>query len=75
MKSENTKQRLKKLLSEDREEMNEATRAAALAEFSRVAREYFETQHVDMNMKRGKNGTDVNVTFRASRVKNFGTLK
>lgn len=75
MKSDNTKQRLNKLLTEDREEMNEATREAALAEFSRVAREYFETQHVDMNVKRTKNGTDVNVTFRASRVKNFGVLR
>ena len=75
MRRETTKQRIDKLINEDCEEMNEATREAALAEFSRVAREYFETQHVDMNVKRTKNGTDVNVTFRASRVKNFGVLR
>lgn len=75
MKRENTIQRLNKILTEDREEMNEPTRAAALAEFSRVAREYFETENIDMNMKRGKNGTDVLVSFRATRVKNFSILK
>ena len=75
MKSETTKQRLDKILIEDREELNEPTRCAALAEFSRGAREYFETDAVDMNLKRGKYGTDVNVTFRATRVKNFTVLK
>lgn len=75
MKRETTKQRLDKILSEDREEMNEPTRCAALAEFSRVAQEYFETENVDMNLKHGKYGTDVSVTFRASRVKNFTVLK
>ena len=75
MKRENTRQRLDKILTEDREEMNEPTRIAALADFSRVAREYFETDNVDMNMKRCKTGTDVILTFRATRVKNFTTLK
>ena len=75
MKRETTKQRLDKILNEDREEMNEATRNAALFEFSRVAKEYFETEKVDMNMKHGKYGTDVSVTFRASRVKNFTVIK
>lgn len=75
MKSEITRSRLDKMLSEDREEMNEATRAAALAEFTRVAREYFDAGDVSFNMKRLKNGTDVSVTFHASRVKNFTVLK
>lgn len=75
MKRETTKQRLNKILTEDREEMNEATREAATAEFTRVAREYFETDDVTMTMKRGKGGTDVTVSFRATRVKNFTILK
>lgn len=75
MKSEITKSRLDKMLTEDREEMNEATREAALADFTRVAKEYFETDGVAFNMKRLKNGTDVSVTFRAARVKNFTVLK
>ena len=75
MKSEITKSRLDKMLTEDREEMNEATREAALADYTRVAKEYFETDGVAFNMKRLKNGTDVSVTFRAARVKNFTVLK
>lgn len=76
MKRENTTmQRLNKILIEDREEMNEPTRNAALADFAKVAREYFETDGVDLNMKHGKNGTDVFISFRATRVKNFSVLK
>lgn len=75
MKGEATRQRLEKILTEEKEEMNEPTRAAALAEFTKVAREYFEVESIDMKMERGKSGTDVSVTFRATRIKNFTVLK
>lgn len=75
MKSETTRQRLDKIISEDREDINEATRAAAVADFERIAKEYFDTDGVTMTLKRLKNGTDVNIAFRASRVKNFTVLK
>ncbi len=75
MKGETTRQRLEKILTEEKEEMNEPTRAAALAEFTRVAREYFEIGNVEMKMERGKSGTEVSVTFRATRMKNFTVLK
>lgn len=63
------------MLNEEREELNDATKAAAQADFKKVAREYFETDDVLLSMKRGKNGTDVTVSFRATRAKNFTTLK
>ena len=75
MKSERTKQRLDKMLNVDREELNEPTRAAVILEFNRVAKEFFETQGISLNLKKLKSGTEVTVSFRAVRVKNFSTLK
>lgn len=75
MKKEMTKLRLNKMLNDDKEEINEATRAAVLAEFTRVAKEYFDTQNVVLNIKRGKSCTDVALSFKATRVKNFTVLK
>ena len=75
MKRELTKQRLDKLINEDLEVINEPTRAAAQTEFERVAREYFETDNVTLSIKRVKSGTDVSVSFRATRIKNFNVLK
>lgn len=75
MKREATKIRLRKMLSDDKEEINDATRAAALADFTHLAKEYFETDNVALNIKKGKSGTDVTVSFRATHVKNFTTLK
>ncbi len=75
MKKEMTKLRLKKMLDDDKEEINDATRAAVLAEFTRIAKEYFETEGVALNIKKGKNCTDVAVSFKATRVKNFTVLK
>ncbi len=75
MKREATKLRLNKMLNDDKEEINEATRAAALSDFTHIAKEYFDTENVTLNIKKGKNGSDVTVSFRASRVKNFTTLK
>lgn len=74
-KREYTKNRLKAMLSEEREELNEATRAAAIADFTRIAEEYFEAKDLSLSLKKAKNGTDVTVSFRATRAKNFTTLK
>ena len=63
------------MLNDDKEEINEATRAAALSDFTRLAKEYFDTENVTLSIKKGKSATDVNVSFKASRVKNFATLK
>ena len=75
MKREATKIRLKKMLDDDKEEINDATRAAALSDFTHIAKEYFDTENVALNIKRGKSSTDVTVSFKATRVKNFTTLK
>lgn len=71
-----TRQRLVKMLEGDKEEMNEATRTAAAADFAHVAQEYFETEgSPEFQVKRTKGGYEVAVSFRAVRVKNFSTLK
>ncbi len=75
MKREATKLRLKKMLNDDKEDINEATRAAVLSEFTHIAKEYFDTDNVTLSIKKGKAATDVNVSFKATRVKNFTTLK
>lgn len=75
MKREATKTRLNNILCGDREDMNEATRAAALNDFTKVAKEYFDTGEINFDMKRGKSGTDVTLSFRATRIKNFTALK
>ena len=76
MRSEVTKERLMGILHADKEEMNEVTREACIAEFSRVAGEYFETEgDVAMEIKRGRSSSEVSVTFRANRVKNFTIVK
>ena len=76
MRSEMTKERLLGILHADKEEMNEVTREACVAEFSRVAAEYFETEgDVTMNVHRGRSSSEVTVTVRANRVKNFTMVK
>ena len=75
MKKDLTKSRLSSMMEMEKQEMTEATRAAALLEFTRIAGEFFDTDDVSLNLKRGKSGLDVVVSFRASRVKNFTTLK
>ena len=67
--------RLMRLLERDKAEMNEASREAALADFKRVAEEYFETDGgFLLTMQEGKRGKEVVFTFRVVRVKNFRTL-
>ena len=76
MRSEVTKERLKNILHADKEEMNEVTREACVADFSRVAGEYFEPEgEVTTSMHRGRSSYEVTVTFRANRVKNFSLVK
>ncbi len=68
--------RLMRLLERDKAEMNEASREAALADFKRVAEEYFETDGgFALTTHEGKKGTEVVFTFRILRVKNFLTLR
>ena len=72
----NDRQRLKKLLENDKSELTEASRAAALAEFKRVANEYFETNGgFLLTTQQGRQGTEVILTFRIVRAKNFTTLR
>lgn len=76
MRSEVTKERLNHILHADKEEMNEVTREACIADFTRVAGEYFETDgDVTMNLHRGRTSTEVTLSFRAVRVKNFTMVK
>ncbi len=76
MRSEVTKERLMGILHADKEEMNEVTREACIAEFSRVAGEYFETEgDVAMEIRRGRSSSEVSIIFRANRVKNFTIVK
>lgn len=76
MGKETTKQRINRLLNSDKEGMSEETKRAALADFTHVAEEYFEREgEIGFEVHRSKNHMDVNITFRAVRVKNFMTLK
>lgn len=73
MKSERS--RLERILEQDKAEITEASHAAALADFKRVAEEYFETDGgFLLTMREGKRGKEVVLTFRVVRVKNFKTL-
>lgn len=70
------KQRIARLLEQDKEEMNDETRAAATRDMRRVAQEYFELDGgVTLTVGRDKTGFSVAFSFRASRVKNFTALK
>ena len=71
-----SKQRISRMLELDKEELNAPSRAAAVKDFGRVALEYFETDAQPvLNVVRDKKGFSVQLTFHASRVKNFTVLK
>ena len=73
---ESTKARLGEILSADKEEIEPATRIAALSDLKRVISEYFEPlDEPDFQIKKEKNSLSVTVSFHAVRVKNFTTLK
>ena len=68
--------RINRMLELDKEELNSASRAAALRDFTRVSNEYFETEgSPSLQVVRDKRGFFVQLTFRATRVKNFTVLK
>ncbi len=76
MKDATAKQRLVRLLAEDKETINSQTEAAARRDFSRVAKEYFETDgELLFKVEREKNLYRVQIGFSAVRVKNFTPLK
>ncbi len=73
MKSE--RERIKKILEADKAEITEASRAAAVRDFKRVAEEYFETDGgFLLTVREGKRGKEAVFTFRIVRAKNFTTL-
>ena len=75
MKEESTKQRLVRLLAEDKGAISAQTEAAARRDFLRVAREYFDTDGLDLKVDCEKGEYRVNISFRSIRVKNFTILK
>ncbi len=75
MKEKNSKFRLEQMLDRDKEEMNEASKKAALADLVHVACEYFDLDgDAKLEVKRVKGNYEVNFSFRAVRVKNFSVL-
>ncbi len=76
MRGKFTKQRIERMLEQDKEDMNEASRGAALEGFLHVAEEYFDVEgQPSFSVKKGKGGYEVDLSFRATRVKNFTVLK
>ena len=76
MREKNSKARLEQLLRRDKEEMNEASRQAALADLLRVASEYFDISgDGSLIVKQGKGNYEITFTCRAVRVKNFSVLQ
>lgn len=68
--------RLKRMIDHDKETLNEPTRAAAIADFKRVAEEYFQTDGgFLLTARETPKGAEAVFTFRFTRVKNFKTLK
>ena len=68
--------RLKRMLEGDKEELSPRMRQAAIADFKRVAEEYFETDGgYELAVREGKRGMEVVFVCRIVRVKNFRTLK
>lgn len=68
-------ERVHSMLAADKEEMNGASKAAALADFRRVAEEYFETDgELKLEIVREKRGAEVTLRIPVRRVKNFTRL-
>ncbi len=67
--------RLKRMLEGDKEELSPRMRQAAIADFKRVAEEYFETDGgFRLETEKSGRGTEVRLTFRIVRAKNFTSL-
>lgn len=68
--------RIERMLEQDKEELNEPSRLAAVKDFTRVTDEYFEREgEPHLKLERDKRGFTVTLMFRARRVKNFSVLK
>jgi len=73
---QNDGKRLGKILTEDKEELREDCRQAAIADFEHVAKEYFELQgKLGLDCVSSSKGMIVTVRFHALRAKNFISLK
>ncbi len=67
--------RLERILEQDKEEMSEPSRKAALRDFKRVAEEYFETDGgFSLTLRRDAKGKEVLFSFRMVRAKNFTVI-
>lgn len=76
MKEEGALRRLNAMLEADKEGINEESKRAALRDFGRVAKEYFDLDgELSLKAERGKSGMQVTLSFRAVRIKNFSSLK
>ena len=76
MNTKNSKARLEQLLRRDKEDMNEASRLAALADLMRVASEYFDIDgNGSLTVKQVKGKYEIAFSVRAVRVKNFSVLQ
>lgn len=73
---EHTMERIQAILEADNGEIAEACRLAALRDFEKVAREYFDLAgEPKLEMKHVNKETLVTLTFSSKRVKNFTILK
>ena len=76
MREKESKLRLEQMLNRDKEEMNEASRQAALSDLMRVAGEYFDVDGKGLlSVKRVKGKYQITLSFQAVRVKNFSILR
>ena len=76
MREQTSKARLEQMLQRDKEDMNEVSKQAALADLLRVAGEYFDIDGIpNLTVKRAKGNYEVTLSFRAARVKNFSVLR
>lgn len=70
------RQRIARMLEQDKEGLNSASRASALRDFTRVAAEYFELDgEPSFAVRKERRGFEVELVFKASRVKNFTPIR
>ena len=76
MNHKNSKARLEQLLRRDKEDMNEASRRAALDDLMHVAEEYFDIDgNGSLTVRQVKGHYEITFSCRAVRVKNFSVLQ
>ena len=67
--------RIDEMLHRDKAVITDAVEAAAVRDFARTASEYFELDGgITFSMREEKGKSEVCITFRINRVKNFSTL-